>query len=196
LSHNEVLRDGKLVRDNVKLDDVMRPEHYKEMTDNQLYWTQRWADQMNYRYWKERSRAEATDKGVMARQLFYEATGAYKTGDFPKAADRFKEGLELWKSVMNEFPNYRDDELNKKDTGHIVKRYTFALKQLQMPIPDDMPFKDCLALVQNDTTLDPFDAREMIGVINDTSMPTPVPPAGAPASPGAGRPPAPVIPPK
>ena len=29
----------------------------------------------------------------MARQLFYEATRAYKTGDFPKAADKFKEGL-------------------------------------------------------------------------------------------------------
>ena len=60
MSHNEVMRDGKLVRDKVKLDDVMHPEHYKEMPDNQLYWTQRWSDQMNYRYWKERCQAEAT----------------------------------------------------------------------------------------------------------------------------------------
>ena len=30
------------------------------MTENQLYWTQRWADQMNYRYWKERCQAEKT----------------------------------------------------------------------------------------------------------------------------------------
>ena len=183
LSHNEVLRDGKLVRDKVKLDDIMRPEHYKEMPDNQLYWTQRWSDQMNYRYWKERCRAEATANGVMARQHFYEATRAYKTGDFPKAADRFKEGLELWKTVMNEFPNYRDDELNKKDTGHIVKRYVWALKQLQMPEPKDLPFKDCLALVQNDTTVDPFDATEMIGVVAEASMPSSVAASTAPVSP-------------
>ena len=164
MSHNEVPRDGKLVRDKVRLDDIMHPEHYKEMPENQLYWTQRWSDQMNYRYWKERCQAEATTNGVLARQLFYEATRAYKTGDFPKAAEKFKEGLELWKAVMNDFPNYRDDELNKKDTGLIVKRYVRALKQLQMPDPDDLPFKDYLPLVQNDNTVDPFDATEMIGV--------------------------------
>ena len=101
----------------------------------------------------------------MAREMFYEATLAYKTGDFPKAAAKFKEGLELWKAVMNDFPNYRDDDLNKKDTGLIVKRYLRALRQLQMPVPADMPFKDYLPLVQNDNTVDPFDATEMIGVV-------------------------------
>lgn len=165
------------------LDDIMHPEHYKEMPDNQLYWTQRWSDQMNYRYWKERCRAEATTNGVLARQHFYDATRAYKTGDFPKAADRFKEGLELWKTVMNEFPNYRDDDLNKKDTGHIVKRYLFALKQLQVPVPNDVPFKDYLPLIQNDTTVDPFDATEMLGVSAEANMPTPVAPAAAPVIP-------------
>ncbi len=70
-----------------------------------------------------------TTNGVLARQLFYEGTMAYKTGDFPMAAEKFKEGLEVWKTVMDEFPSYRDDELNKKDTGLIVKRYVLALKQ-------------------------------------------------------------------
>jgi hypothetical protein len=179
MSHNEVMRDGKMVRDKIQLDDVMHPELFKEMPENQVYWTQRWADQMNYRYWKYRCQAEATQEGVLARELFYEATRAYKTGDYPKAVDRFKEGLELWKTVMNKFPQYRDDELNKKDTGHIVRRYQAALKQLQMPIPEDLPFKDYLPLVQNDTTVDPFDATEMIGVVAEASMPTP---AAAPTS--------------
>ena len=81
---------------------------------------------------------------------------------------------------MNDFPDYRDDELNKKDTGLIVKRYVRALKQLQMPVPADLPFKDYLALVQNDTTVDPFDATEMIGVVPDSSLPTPSGPAPVP----------------
>ena len=168
MSHNEVLRDGKMVRDKIKLDDIMHTERYKQMPENQLYWTQRWSDQMNYRYWKERCEAEATEKGVMARELFYEATRAYKTGDFPTAAAKFKGGLELWKTVMADFPNYRDDDLNKKDTGRIVQRYQRALKQLQMPFPADVPFKDYLALVQNDNTVDPFDATEMLGVTTDS----------------------------
>jgi len=193
LSHNEVPRDGKMVRDKVKLDDVMYPDRYKQLPENQLYWTMRWADQMNYRYWKERCQAEMTTNGVVARQLIYEATIAYKTGDFPKAAEKFKEGLTIWKSVMNDHPNYRDDELNKRDTGQIVKRYVKTLKQLQMPVPDDLPFKDYLPLVQNDTTVDPFDAVEMLGVPVDSS-PRITGPSVAPGLPGAPSAPAPTIP--
>ncbi len=89
---------------------------------------------------------------------------------------------------MNDFPIYRDDDLNKKDTGLIVKRYVWALKQNQSPIPDDLPFKDYLPLVENDTTVDPFDAIEMIGVgsANPVSPgPTPSgaqPPESSPAN--------------
>ena len=127
---------------------------------------------------------------LLDEQLFYEATLAYKTGDFPKAADKFKEGLGVWKTVMNDFPTYRDDDLNKKDTGHIVKRYVAALKQLQMPVPADLPFKDCLALAENDTTVDPFDAIEMIGVVGENKPQTPAPaPMQGPAiaEPKAGK---------
>ena len=47
---------------------------------------------MNYRYWKKRCQAEKTDNGGPARQLFYEGTLAYKTGDFPKAAENSRKG--------------------------------------------------------------------------------------------------------
>ena len=80
--------------------------------------------------------------------------------------------------LMNDFPTYRDDDLNKKDTGHIVKRYVLALKQLQLPEPADLPFKDCLILIQNDTTVDPFDAIEMIGVVGETKPQTTAPAPG------------------
>ena len=43
-----------MVRDKILLDDACYPDRLKQMPDNQAYWTQRWADQMNYRYWKER----------------------------------------------------------------------------------------------------------------------------------------------
>ena len=99
---------------------------------------------MNYRYWKERCLAEQTDEAVRARELFYQGTIAYKTGDFPKAAAKFKEGLQVWKQALNDHPTYRDDDLCKKDTGLIVKRYVRALQQAGEPLPDDTPFKDTL----------------------------------------------------
>jgi hypothetical protein len=164
LSHNEVPRNGRLERDLIKLDDCSVPERLAQLNDNQRYWAQRWGDQMNYRYWKERCMAEMTDDGVRARQLFYDGTVAYKTGDFPTAAEKFKAGLGVWKKVLNDYPWYRDDDLNKKETGLIVKRYKRVLTQAGTSLPDDLPFKDLLPLAEADNTVDPFDAIEMIGV--------------------------------
>jgi hypothetical protein len=180
-SHNEVPdENGKLHRDPIQIDDSTNPERLKELTDNQRHWTERWSNQMNYRYWKTRCQAEQDDNGVRARQLFYEGTVAYKMGDFPKAADKFKEGLNVWKAALNEYPTFRDDDLSKKDTGLIVKRYLRVLKQLGSPVPEDLPFKETAALAESDNTVDPFDAIEMIGASAATAAggtPAPSPPA-------------------
>ncbi len=137
---------------------------------------------MNYRYWKERCMAEKSAGGVLARQFFYEGTVAYKTGDFTKAAEKFQQGLTTWRTVLNDFPGYRDDELNKKDTGLVVKRYVRVLKQLGNPVPADLPFKELLPLMENDSTVDPFDVLEMIGVVGETKSATSgAAPSGSPA---------------
>src|SRR3954453_14242083 len=114
---NLINRDGQLVRDKVRIDDRTVPERLKGLNENQQYWSDRWASQMNYPYWKERSQAEMTQKGVEARQLFYEGTKAYKTGDFSQASSKFKEGLAIWQENLKDFPVYLRDDLNKKDTG-------------------------------------------------------------------------------
>ena len=44
--------------------------------------------------------------------------------------------------------DYRNDGLNMKDTGLIVKRYAYALKQIGRPLPPDTPFQDKLAAVR------------------------------------------------
>jgi len=191
ISFNEVLRDGELVRDQIQLDDACYPERCKGFPANKAYWTNRWADQMNYRYWKERAQAEMTNNGVLARQLFYEGTVAYKTGDFPVAAEKFKEGLKVWKALLDDFPTYREDDLTRKETGQIVRRYIRVLTQNLTPIPDDLPFKDLVRLAERDNTPDPFDAIEMLGVTGDGHAPAPAPPpSGPPLAPGmpAGTP--------
>ena len=124
---------------------------------------------MNYRYWKDRCQAEMTDEGVEARQLFYEGTMAYKTADFGQAVDEVQgRALTSGRSCLKDFPTYRDDDLNKKDTGLIVKRYVRVLQQLGEKVPDNFPFKELLAAAKADTTVDPFDAIEMLGVTADT----------------------------
>jgi hypothetical protein len=142
MSFNEVKRDGKMVRDKVKLNDACFPDRLKKMPENQVYWTNRWAEQMNFPYWRQRSEAEMDSTAVAARQLFYEGTIAYKKGDFDVAALKFKEGLGVWKKLMDEYKIYRDDEISKRETGLIVKRYVRVLTQKLTPIPADLPFMD------------------------------------------------------
>ena len=119
---------------------------------------------MNYRYWKDRSLAEMSDEGVRARQLFYDGTIAYKTSDFEKAVAKFREGLDVWKALLEKHKDYKNDDFNLKDTGLIVKRYVRALRQLGEPEPKEFPFKELLRSAEGDQTVDPFDANEMIGV--------------------------------
>jgi len=164
--------NGKLVTGHIKIDDRMHPEVFRTLPDNEQHWTDRFASQMNYPYWKERCQAEMTSGGVLARQLFYEGTVAYKMADFTKAAAKFREGLAIWKDVLKDFNFYRNDDLNKKDTGLIVKRYVRVLKQSGEPIPADMPFKELEAIADADPTLDPFDAIEMIGVTREGNVRT------------------------
>lgn len=165
MTHNLVeIRPGVLGKQPVHLDDDTKPEVYKALTDNQRYWTSRWSDQMNYRYWKDRSAAERTKTGVEARQLFYEGTIAYKKAEFRTAVEKFKQGLALWETLLKDHKDYRNDDFNKKDTGLIVKRYVRALRQLGEEEPKDLPFKELLtAAGDQENTPDPFDANEMLG---------------------------------
>ncbi|QEH38195.1 hypothetical protein OJF2_67930 [Aquisphaera giovannonii] len=184
-SPNVIDRNGKFERDKIRIDDRTIPEKYngKELNENQKYWADRWASQMNYPYWKQRCEAEKTPTGVQARQLFYEGTKAYKTGDFAQAAVKFREGLLLWKDNLKGFPVFTEDDINKKETGLIVKRYERVLTQLQQKLPDNFPFKELLEAAKADTTVDPFDAIEMLGVGPET---TGAPAPSRPAAP-AGR---------
>lgn len=169
----------------VRIDDSTKPDVFNKLSDTQQYWTNRWADQMNYRYWKDRCLAEMTPRGVEARRLFYEGTLAYKSASFDKAVQSFKEGLNIWNELLKEHKDYRTDEFNKKDTGLIVKRYVRALKQLGEPEPKDMPFRDLLAAAEQDTTVDPFDATEMLGPSRPDGAPKggPAPKPTRPAQP-------------
>jgi hypothetical protein len=186
-SFNVIEVQGKLVHQPVQIDDVTRYEEIEkfatdqkywqnvlkipvvtlkecaELTKNKLHWTSRWADQMNYPYWKDRSQAEMEPDGVQARRLFYEGTKAYRSAELPDARDKFRDGLVIWDRVLKRHPLYRNDDLNRKDTGVILRRYTRVLAALNEQIPEDLPFKDLLAAaLKADNAPDPFDAQEIL----------------------------------
>src|SRR5262249_32288107 len=126
---------------------------------------------------------EMTAEGVEARQLFYEGTQAYKLSNFDVAVQKFRDGLNKWKDLLDRHADYKTDEFNKKDTGLVVKRYVRALRQLGEPEPKDMPFRSLLAAAEADNTVNPFDAMEMLGPTRPSSGPGAA--AGGPQRPAA-----------
>jgi len=184
MTHNMIEINGVAQKQPVYIDDATNSKKYEKLSDNQKYWTSRWSDQMNYRYWKDRSLAEMTNEGVQARQLFYEGTIAYKSGDPTKAVEKFRDGLAVWDKLLQNHKDYRNDDFNKKDTGLIVKRYIRSLRQLGEEQPAEFPFKDLLKGAEQDTTVDPFDAIEMLGTSSSQGgAPSQPKPTTAPAPP-------------
>jgi hypothetical protein len=96
--------------------------------------------------------------------MFYEGTKAYRRADFQTAVKFYRDGLNLWKELLKSHPSYGNDDINKKDTGLIVKRYKRAFLQagLGNDLPADTPFLDFLKIADADTSVDPFDAQEML----------------------------------
>jgi hypothetical protein len=156
----------------VQIDDHTNPKVYATLTPEQKYWTERWSNQMNYAYWKDRSVAEGESAGVKCRRLFYEGTRALKEADYRKAVDRYQQGISLWHDLLERHHAYRDDDLNQKDTGALLKRYAFTLKQVGKPVPEDMPFYDLYKKVEHEPIQpDPFDALDMIRSSRRTATP-------------------------
>ena len=189
---NEIPVDGKYVTQTIRLDDnvATNPEAYntlgpegngysetarKDMLTNKQYWSNRWAEQMNYPYWKDRCSAEMEPDGTKARRLFYEGTKAYKSADFPVAVEKFRDGLTVWKGLMDRHKPYQADELGKKDTGLIVKRYARACQQSQLDLPKDTPFIELLKAYEGDVSKDPFDALEMLDTTTRSNATKPKP---------------------
>jgi hypothetical protein len=119
---------------------------------------------MNYRYWKERSQAEMTDDGVRARQNFYEGTLAYRTRTSTRGAEVQGRPDDLGRPD-EELPRLSNDDLNRKDTGIILRRYLRVLGQQSAQATGragDLPFKELLEGPAPDDSPDPFDASEML----------------------------------
>jgi hypothetical protein len=164
---NDILDEkGNSIKQDIRIDyatDVRKMVDLQatEASKNIAHWANRWSDQMNYRYWKDRCAAEMEVDGTSAREFFYQGTKAYKEAKLDVAVQKFQDGLRVWHTLLSRHQAYRDDQLNQKDTGLIVKRFARACQQLGIPVPKDTPFLETMKFVEHDNSVDPFDALEM-----------------------------------
>ena len=159
----------------VRIDDATNKTRFEKLSEPQQYWTSRWADQTNYRFWKDRALAEGEREGVTARRNFYEGLKALKAANFPLAVEKYREGLDVWAKVLDRHPVYREDDQTHQETRHTVRRYLLALKQIGEKEPETYPFMEWVKGQADEYNPDPFNQLEMIRTSNTTPIKPPTP---------------------
>jgi hypothetical protein len=165
---------------------------------------------INFRYWKERAVAESDSDTITARQMFYTGLESFRDGDPETAHTRLKQGLDLWKTVLDKFPRLRDDDLTAEETVKIVNAYKAVRAQLDMPplSPDETPFQDYIIRLtppsqeEYEQMMRRFQEQQKTGggrpgmdMIKEM-QPVTEPPSGTASPPGQANPKRPAVPPE
>jgi hypothetical protein len=113
-----------------------------QIADEELYWCDRYATMINFRYWKERTLAESQAETVATREHFYKGMERYREGDPETARKELEQGLESWKNLLEQYPHMRDDDLTAEEAVGIVRAYLSVRQQLDLPPlkDDEIPF--------------------------------------------------------
>ena len=123
MSANDIReKDNTEHRDPVRIDDATNPDRFKTADREPAILDPALGRPDELPILEGAVPGRADRRGGAGAELFYHGTVAYKTADFAKAAEQFKEGLQVWKVALNDHPVYRDDPLSKKETGLIVMR--------------------------------------------------------------------------
>lgn len=108
-------------------------------------YTQRYKRDANFDYWQLRAEFEQTDIAVAAREKMFQAKQARDNQDDQVAVQLYEEGFELWKEVLDRFPDLRDPEGTTGDDLIVyIKEYRDTLRVADQQIPDDFPLWDII----------------------------------------------------
>lgn len=148
-AHNEWLAFGMRGGSNRDKDILFRleytPEEYAKLTDEQRSWRERYARVIKYEFWKLRTKVESTAQMQDAKEAIYLADRARSAGEYSKAIDQYKKGIDLWVAIMNEQPDFRDDINFKEDCQIMEENYLRLLAHTGRPNPVKRPFDGIVA---------------------------------------------------
>ena len=83
---------------------------------------------------------EQTADALAARRLIHEANTAFKAADLTTAKAKYEEGLQKWRTVLDAFPDFKEESTFVDDLKDEVDHYRKLLEQLDLKFPEDFPF--------------------------------------------------------
>ena len=116
-------------------------EERSKLNEEERYWADRYAKTVNYYYWKRRTRLEATPDMQMAREAYYKANQAHRSGDYQTAIAEYEKAFPPWRKVLEENENLRIDDAFIEESQEQEDRYLRLLSRLDLPLPKKRPFE-------------------------------------------------------
>jgi len=104
----------------------------------------------NYRYWRERARAEGEQVTVDARRLIFEGKQAFREGDTELAKEKIIEGLSKFQVMMEKYPNIASNETTIEDVMLAIRYLKAIYIDLDgEQLPEDIPLIEIWNAYQN-----------------------------------------------
>ena len=118
------------------------PGEYAKLDGYQKRMAEHYAKIVNYFYWKNRTRLEATEEMDQAHEQFYKANRAADEADLFGAVEAYEKGFRLWRKILQENPDMRRDVPVVEDTQANEARYLRIIDrnfdESEYQIPDDL----------------------------------------------------------
>lgn len=103
--------------------------------DDVRYWTGRYQDTSNYRFWRTRASSESKPETIKAHEDLYEGEQLVFKNELDQAKQKLEEGMALYAAILNQYPSLKSEDLAIEEglRAVILWRYIHELKGLQVP---------------------------------------------------------------
>jgi hypothetical protein len=136
---------GRIGGDKRETSLMLRLEYsdneWKELTEEQKYWIDRYRNTIKYNHWKLRTKIEGTDEMLAARQAFFEADAARKEGDYRTAIAKYEAAFPGWRKILEANENLRVDDMFSEQSQESESAYLRLLERLGLTLPAKRPFE-------------------------------------------------------
>jgi hypothetical protein len=116
------------------------PSEMASLSAEEKHWRYHYNRMVKYDHWKARCQTEARPEMQAAREAIFKANQARESGSYAKAIESYEIGIPLWRKIMEETEEYREDMLFKEDCQVMEDEYLRLLAHVGRPTPVRRPF--------------------------------------------------------
>ena len=137
--------------ETLEIADLAEPEDRKEarqvaaqieLNVERIKAINRYRQIVNFEYWRMRCDLERLEIADRAHELIYNGNQAYLDSDVLTAEESYREGMQLWRELIDRFPALLDARDESEDLMQVITNYRRILDAQDKVFPEDFILQD------------------------------------------------------